>query len=338
MPETSFSQLSFDALCGKLTEPRDTLLLLHRNPDGDAVGSAFALRELLASLGCRAWCVCESEIPERLRFLSAPAQKSVLPAGVPSDFSDVRVISADVASPAQLGALRERFESRTDLMIDHHGTGTPFADGYTDPRAAATGEIVFDLIRRLERQDRTHMTPRMAELLYAAISSDTGCFRYSNVTPDTHRRAAELVATGIDCADINHRLFDSKPLGQLRAEAMGVERLRVSHDGRVALIAVSYAERIAAGLEDHDLETLVDVARSLTGVEVAISLRQPTEEGIFRASVRSSGSFNAADLCSKFGGGGHEKAAGCTVYAPDIESAAAMLTDTIILSGNASFF
>ncbi|HBF15254.1 MAG TPA: hypothetical protein DDW30_06160 [Clostridiales bacterium] len=329
MNERRFSPIPFDALCERLTERQDTLLLLHRNPDGDAVGSAFALRELLTALGSRAWCVCESELPERLRFLSAPAQGSVLPESVPADFSDVRVISADVASPAQLGALRERFEARTDFMIDHHGTGTPFADFYTDPRAAATGEIVFDIIRRLEQQSRAHMTPRMAELLYAAISSDTGCFRYSNVTPDTHRRAAELVAIGIDCADINHRLFDSKPLGQLRAEAMGVEHLRVSHSGRVALIAVSYAERLAAGLEDCDLETLVDVARSLAGVEVAISLRQPTEEGIFRASVRSSGAYNVAALCAKFSGGGHEKAAGCTVYAPDIESAAAMLLGAI---------
>ena len=334
MPERCFSPIAFDALCGMLTEPgqRDTLLLLHRNPDGDAVGSAFALRELLASLGSRAWCICDSEIPKRLRFLSAPAQKSVLPVSIPADFSDVRVVSVDVASPAQLGALRERFEARTDLMIDHHGTGTPFADFYIDPHAAATGEIVFDLIHRLEKENRTRLTPRMAKLLYAAISSDTGCFRYSNVTPDTHRRAAELVATGIDCADINHRLFDSKPLGLLRAEAMGVEHLRVSHGGRVALIAVSHAERIAAGLEDCDLETLVDVARSLEGVEVAISLRQPTEEGIFRASVRSSGSYNVANLCAQFGGGGHEKAAGCTVYAPDIDSAAEMLIGTIDFS------
>ena len=89
---------------------------------------------------------------------------------------------------------------------------------------------------------------------------------------------------------------------------------------------------MAAGLEDHDLETLVDVARSLAGVEVAISLRQPTEEGIFRASVRSSGAFNASALCAGFGGGGHEKAAGCTVYAPDIESAAAMLLGAIDFS------
>ncbi len=332
MSERHFSPVAFDALCEKLTERQDTLLLLHRNPDGDAVGSAFALRELLTSLGSRAWCVCESEIPERLRFLSAPAQESVLLSSVPADFSDVRIISADVASPAQLGALRERFETRTDFMIDHHGTGTPFADFYTDPRAAATGEIVFDVIRRTEREGRTHLTARMAELLYAAISSDTGCFRYSNVTPDTHRRAAELVATGIDCAGINHRLFDSKPLGQLRAEAMGAEHLRVSHNGRVALIAVSHAERVAAGLADQDLETVIDVARSLAGVEVAISLRQPTEDGIFRASLRSSGTYNVAALCAEFGGGGHEKAAGCTICAPDIESAAAMLTNAIRFS------
>lgn len=330
MPERTVSPIAFEELFEALSAPADTILLLHRNPDGDAVGSAFALRELLIALGGRAWCVCEGEIPERLRFLSAPAQDSVLPDSIPGDFTDIRVISVDVASPAQLGALRERFEDATDLMIDHHATGTPFAVRfYTAPHAAATGEIVLDLIRRAQQTGRVSLTKRMAELLYAAISSDTGCFRYSNVTPDTHRRAAELVSAGIDFADINHRLFDSKSLAQLRAEATGVQRLRVSHGGKVAMIAISYAERTAAGLEDSDLETLVDIARSLAGVEVAISLRQPTEAGIFRVSLRSSGTWNVAALCAQFGGGGHEKAAGCTLYAPDIESAASMLLNSI---------
>lgn len=324
-------ELPLERLAARLEQPRDTLILMHRNPDGDAVGSAFALRELLALLGSRAWCICESELPERLRFLAAPAQESVLLSSVPFDTETARVIAADIASPAQLGGLRDRFEGRTDLMLDHHATGTPFAqECFVDGHAAATGELVFDLFRLLG--ERAELTERTAALLYAAISSDTGCFRYSNVTPETHLRAAELLKHGIDHAQIDRLLFDSKPMALLRAEAMGVERLRVLRGGRVAIVAVSYTDRCAAGLADRDLETLIDVARSLAGVEVAVSVRQPTDAAVFRASVRSAGSFNAAALCARFGGGGHEKAAGCTLFAPDIESAVAMLIDAIALS------
>ncbi len=312
--------LTFEALARRLAVPSDTLILMHRNPDGDAVGTAFALRELLGALGSRAWCVCEGELPARLRFLAAPVQESVLLQSVPFDADTARVIAVDVASPAQLGGLRERFEGHTDCMIDNHATGTPFADHYVDGHAAATAEILFDLFRHFEARGTARLTPRAAELLYAAISSDTGCFRYSNVTPDTHRRAAELVACGINCAEINHRLFDSKSMAQLRAEAMGVGKLR-------------FAERQAAGLAESDLETLIDVARSLAGVEVAATVRQPTEAPVFRVSTRSAGAFNVAALCAAFGGGGHEKAAGCTLSAPDLDSAVAILTDAVKFSG-----
>lgn len=326
---TEMKTLTIEALADRLAVPADTLILMHRNPDGDAVGSAFALREFLVDRGCRAWCICEGELPERLRFLANHVQDSVLLSSVPFDTTGARVISVDVASPSQLGGLRERFEAHTDLMIDHHATGTPFADHYINGHAAATGEILFDLFRLSGRQAPARVFNRAAAFLYAAISSDTGCFRYSNVTPDTHRRAAELVACGIDCAEINHRLFDSKSMGQLRAEAMGALRLQVFHGGRMAVIAFGYADRQAAGLSDCDLETLIDVARSLAGVEVAVTVRQPSDADVFRVSTRSAGSYNVAALCARFGGGGHEKAAGCTLTAPDIDSAVAILTDAV---------
>lgn len=325
--------LSLSALCKALAQPADTLLLMHRNPDGDTVGSAFALRELLTALGSRAFCVCESEIPERLRFLSDPIQKSVLLQAVPGSMQVTRVISVDVASPAQLGGLCERFASCTDLTIDHHETGTPFAKrGYIDGHAAATGEIVFDIVRQLLQDTPAIPLERIDPLLYAAISSDTGCFRYSNVTPQTHRRAAALLETGIDSAQINHLLLGSHSWEQLQAEAMGIRSMHTHFDGRVAVIAVSYAQRTALGLEDRHLETLVDVARSLAGVEVAIAIRQPTDAPVFRASLRSTGDYNVAELCAGFGGGGHAKAAGCTIQAQTVEQAEKMLVQAICFS------
>lgn len=333
MADGTVAPIPFPALAEELTHPADTLILMHRNPDGDAIGSAFALCAALQALGSRAYCICESEIPERLRFLSDPMQQQVTVESVPFDITNARVVAVDVASPAQLGGLEKLFAHRTDLMIDHHASGTPFAAKcYVYGSAAAAGEIVFDLIRNWEIDGLIPRTPDMNRLLYAAISSDTGCFRFSNVTAGTHARAAELVYTGIDSAGINHLLFESKSMQQLRAEAMGAGKLRVFHGGRMAVIAVSFAERQAAGLAESDLETLIDVARSLAGVEVAATVRQPTEAPVFRVSTRSAGAFNVAVLCAAFGGGGHEKAAGCTLSAPDIDSAVRILTDAVKFS------
>ena len=314
-------------------QPADTLILMHRNPDGDAIGSAFALREALQAFGSRAYCICESEIPKRLRFLSDPFQQHVTVGSVPFDIANARVIAVDVASPSQLGGLAEPFAHRTDLMIDHHASGTPFAARcYVDGSAAAAGEIVFDLIRNWEAGGLIPRNPDTNRLLYAAISSDTGCFRFSNVTAGTHTRAAELVDSGIDCAAINHLLFESKSMEQLRAEAMGIGKLRVFHGGRVAVIAVSEAERQEAGLAESDLETLIDVARSLAGTEVAVTIRQQSEAPKYRVSLRSSGSYDVAALCAEFGGGGHVKAAGCTIFAPSPEAAVELIVSSIRFS------
>ena len=211
----------------------------------------------------------------------------------------------DVASPSQLGSLATVYAGRVSLMIDHHGTGTPFAPYWIRPDAAATGEVLGGIFRRLSaRGDAPAADPDIAARLYAAVSSDTGCFRYSNVTPETHARAAELVASGIDCAGINRRLFETRTLDQLRAVSAGISNLHLFADGRVAVILFPYALKAALNLRDEHLETLVDVARSLEGVEVAVSIRQPSTEAVFRVSMRSAGSCNVAAICAQFGGGG----------------------------------
>ncbi len=330
MADGTAEKISFDLLADELPKNSDTVILMHRNPDGDAVGTAFALRELLRQFGCRAWCVCEGEIPSRLQFLTSTVQSSVLLSSVPFDWKNAYVIAVDIASPSQLGALRETFENATDLMIDHHSTGIPFAKKcYVDGDAAATAEILFDLVEILIKNGLAVFTPDMKKLIYAGISSDTGCFRYSNVTPQTHLRASKLVGHGIDTADINHKLFDSKSFGQIKAEAFGAERMQIFHGGRVSVIAIDYSERVKLGLEDNQMETLIDIARSLAGVEVAITVRQPNDTGSYRVSTRSAGTYDVAKLCAKFGGGGHEKAAGCTITAESIDEAVKTVVDAI---------
>lgn len=316
-----YQALSFESLLSRLEPSVDTLVLFHRNPDADAVGSAYALKRILEDLGSRAWCVCERELPERLRFLLCGEQNGVSPCTIPADFSVGRIVSVDTASPSQLGELWELYGDRIDLMIDHHGMGEVYADHYIRPDAAATAEILFDVVKTLASDGRIRITASLCTALYAAISADTGGFRFSNVTPDTHLRASELMSSGIDCAHINHLLFDSYSMEQLRARSAGISNLHLFANGAICVVLFPYALKVALGLEDEHLETLVDIARSLAGVKVAISIRQPSTEGVFRVSMRSSSAYDVSALCALFGGGGHKKAAGCTVFASDAEAA-----------------
>ena len=311
-----------DEMIALLEAPADTLIIFHRNPDADAVGSAFALSNVLEQLGSPTRCVCQDEVPDNLQFLMNSTQESVLVDAVLADFEPVRIISVDTASRAQMGTLADLFGESVDVMIDHHEQDDPYgAQCYIRPNAAATGEILFDLIKRLAEEERITVDEAMCIDLYAAISGDTGCFRYSNVTPKTHVRAAELVASGIDCADINRRLFENKSLERLRAQSAAISNMELFADGKIAVVTFPYALKIALGLSDADLDALVDIPRSLSGVEVALCIRQPLPEGKFRVSCRSNGAYDVAALCRKFDGGGHARAAGCTLTALDIGDA-----------------
>ena len=324
------TRISFEEILPLIKEARDTLVLLHRNPDADAVGSAYAMKKILEALGSRAFCVCADEIPDRLRFLLYGEQESLLPDAIPADMAVERVVSVDSASPAQLSSLYPTFEGRIDLMIDHHGSGEAYAKhAYVRSDAAATGEIMFDLVKALTETGKMTASKELLSAIYAAISADTGCFRYSNARASTHLRAAELTESGIDTAEINRLLFDCKSMEQLRAEAAGVSRLELYEDGRVAIITFPYALRESMGLTDAHLGTLIDVARTVAGVQVAICIRQPSPKGHFRISARSASRFNVAALCERFEGGGHVKAAGGTVYASSIEEARDRILEAI---------
>lgn len=301
-----------------LQTPAPTLILYHARPDADAIGSAFALALWLRAVGSPAYCVCADEIPARLRFLTDGLQSSALVGSIPSGFEAARVVSVDTAAPGQLGPLWELYRERIVLMIDHHKSGSAFANCWRDPAAAATGELIFDLIA----QSGANIPRRGAELLYAAISGDTGCFRYSNTTRRTHLCAAALFDSGIDTAEINRRLFDTKPLTLLKAEKTGFEQLRFYLNGRIAVLTFPYALKAQIGAREEDLETLIDVARCVAGVEIAMVVRQPENNDVYRLSMRSATDFDVAAICAHFGGGGHTRAAGATLHAVSVEEAA----------------
>ncbi len=330
MTKTDFRKLSFAEVCSELAKPKNTLILFHVRPDGDAVGSAFALKLLLEAAGGRAWCMCQNEVPQRLSFLSKGIQESALPEAMPTDFEIERIVAVDTASVAQLGDLYEPFRGKIDIKLDHHSKGEHYADYFVMENAAATGEIVFDISREFLKRGVIKALPQKLDFcLYTAISSDTGCFKYSNVTPKTHIRSAELLKSGIDTAGINQLLFDSKSMEVLAAEKAGFDTLKMFHDRKIAVVYFTYDMKCKLGILDEHLETLIDVARSVEGVEVAIAVRQPTEKKVFRISTRSQGSVDVSVVCAEFGGGGHLRASGCTIMADSIEHAADLVVTEV---------
>ncbi len=298
-----------------LLSAHDPILLIHRRPDGDAVGSAVALAYFYLARGERVSIDCADPIPARLAFLTEGLSLS------PIDSCDGRtVISVDVASPSMLDTLADTYITDTtpDLMIDHHAVGTPFAPNYIIPDLSSAGEVLYDLLLS-PPIDPAAEVGAVAEGLYAAISSDTGCFRYANVTPETLRAAAALLEKGIDAAHINHMLFESKSKEQMAAEALALSNMKTAANGKIAYTFFDRASLVAVG-EEH-FETAIDAVRSLAGAVIAMTLKE-TAEGIIRVSLRSTGA-DVASVASLYNGGGHVRAAGCTLYSMTMEEAIA---------------
>lgn len=313
------SPLSVSAFAARLIAAERPLFLMHRRPDGDTVGSAAALMHLCRAMGKEAFGICADPIPERLAFLTER-----LPVSTALPAPPFTPIAVDVASPSQLGSIAE-LPIEVAFMLDHHKVGSPFADHLVVPDAAATGEIVWAVAEELVKKGALSAIPASAKMaMYTALSSDTGCFRYSNATAATLRCAAALLEDGsVDAADVNHRLFEAKSEKQLRAEAFAIENTHTCENGRVAWAIVTDADRRRLGVEEEHLETVIDMVRSRAGVEVALAIREQPN-GTLRASMRSSG-FDVASVAACFGGGGHLRAAGCTVDAPSPSAALALV-------------
>lgn len=322
--------LTFKAACRSLYDlaHRGKLaLLVHARPDGDCIGSGYAAAALLCAVGCRARVVCADPLPKRLHFIAEAAgfDTDITPDNLPEDYlpGNVTAVALDIAAPTQLGCLEGKYD--VALAFDHHARSTPFCDRYLSVEASATGEIVWRIAREWMRMGFIEAIPdAVAPAVYAAISSDTGCFRYSNVTPATHRTAAQLIALIPSHSDIDRLLFETKTPGRLAAEKAALELLSFSANGKIAVCSITLEQIAAHELAGEDLDALIDIARSVAGVEIAFSIRQESEKS-YRVSARSNSNADVSALCACFGGGGHVKAAGCTINAESISQARELL-------------
>ena len=302
---------TFEKVAKLFCEKGDVVLLCHARPDGDTIGSAYALKYALETVGKKVTVECADEIPKRLAFITEllqndNTQKSENSAKKPF------VCAIDVAETHLLGALEEKYASVIDLKIDHHQNGSEYARyNYIDAKAAACGEIIFRLVRRLAEMRGGGFNAAVCTALYAAISSDTGCFRYSNATAGTLRIAAELIDGGADAYDVNRRLYETKSRVELEAKKYMLNNTEFFADGRVALLVITNEFRQKSGADDEEIGGLVSEMREIEGVDLAITIKQDKNDEIkFEISMRSSLNVSASEMCRMFGGGGHERAAG----------------------------
>lgn len=297
-----------DAAVRFFSEQNDIVFMAHVSPDGDTLGSCLALYLMAQQLGKTAQIVCEEPVPAIYRFLPCAAAVTL-----PGDAREAAAaMCVDCADIARTGACAPLYHAaKATFNIDHHGTNNRYADGNFVRHCAATGELVYALLRAL----RLRLTPDIAACLFAAIATDTGNFSYSNTTADTFRITAELLDAGVDLPELNRRLFRTIPYRKTKLLGLAITKIELFCAGRGGIGFLTQEELRACGATGEDAEGIIDSIRDIDSVEIAALLRESTD-GRIRVSLRGKSTVNVNDIAVAFGGGGHRFAAGCTLDMP----------------------
>ena len=296
-------RVSVEETAALLRGADDILLLCHQYPDGDTIGSAYALAMALTSLGKRVRPACSDAIPHKYDYMTEGHEFP--------QFTPQFICAVDVADTKLLGSLAETGKA-ANLCIDHHGTNVEYAENLLlDDTCGAAAMVIYAVIRALG----VAITPRMADCLYTGLATDTGCFKYPNTTPAAHRIAAELIEAGARYAMINESMFDRKSRARMDLERLALAGMQYHFGGRCAVMVITNRMVEEAGALEDDMEGLAPLPRQIEGVWVGVTLRQKADGG-FKASIRTGDKANAADIAGYLGGGGHRGAAGCAVNRP----------------------
>lgn len=284
----------------QLRNADNILILTHVNPDGDTLGSGFALLRALRKMGKRARLINGDKINSKYSFLYE---------GLTEDsFDEEFIVSVDVAERKLLGdKLKERYGDSVNLAIDHHESSRRFAQKtYCEADSASCCEVIYLIIKELGVEiDRD-----IASCIYTGCSTDTGCFRYSNVTPRTHIIASELIQLGAEHSKINTKMFDTKTMNNIMLESMCLQGLEFYANGKIAVITVTQEMFKKSGTDKSSLDAIKPITRQIEGVKVGITVKEE-EYDATGVSIRTDEDVDAAAICAHFGGGGHVRAAGC---------------------------
>ena len=307
----------------ELLERDNICIVMHKSPDGDTIGSSFALMHVLNRLGKRAEIICSDEIPEKMRFISDGKELLEM------QFEPDTVVSVDIASESLFGEKYDYLSKCVDYAIDHHYSNTFYAKKtILSDKTSSAGELLYSLFKSL----KVEIDDYVAEKLYTAISFDSGCFRFSNTSPDTHRAAAELLEHGFDASSINVKLFDSSSLAQLRLESDVLNSVRQFKDNKIAIVTVRYSQIEKLGVDENEIGGLTAITRRIAGTVVGITVREK-RDGEIKISLRSQqeapyAEFDVSKVAAKFGGGGHVRAAGLSMKC-SVEEAEKRILDAV---------
>ncbi|MBP3746622.1 MAG: DHH family phosphoesterase [Ruminococcus sp.] len=280
---------------------KDAVILIHQNPDGDCIGAGFGLKDILTELGVRSRVVCHDEIPSRYDFITS--------VGLGEEFEPQTVIAVDIADNKLMGRYNEVYGERVQLCIDHHISNKDYAEKtLLRGNAAAACEVIYDLAKYMG----VKITEHCAACLYTGIATDSGCFKYDCTTPRSHEIAAEMMRCyNINFARINRYMFDVKSAGRMKLESRITEIMETYLGGKLNIITVTKQIAEDMGIDMDELEGFAPITIQLEKSEVGIFIRERDND--FKCSFRSANDVNVSQICQTLGGGGHAKAAGCSM-------------------------
>lgn len=297
------------------------MLITHISPDGDTLGSAFALYYSLIKMGKRVKIRCSDDLPVRFSYLYREY--------VDNDFEAEYIVAVDVAALQLLGEKMARCGDRVSLCIDHHPSNEMYAKmTFLNHHVAANCELVYEILTILN----VEITPLIANCLYTGIATDSGCFKYSNTTAKTHSIASKLIECGAEHAEINRFLFDTKSKSRMAIEQRVLNAVEYYFHDKVAVVTITKEMIEKSNADESELDGVSSIPRMIEGVEIGITIREK-QEGSYKVSVRTSEGYDASVICARFGGGGHKRAAGCLINA-DEQATKAQIIDylqTIVL-------
>lgn len=286
--------------CSALLKEYDNYLILtHRNPDGDTLGSAFALKRALAVMGKHSMVRCIDDIHTKFSYLWAELDNT--------DIEFDKIIAVDVADKKLLGEEFERlYGDRIWLCIDHHMSNREYAENLLLEDRAAAAVVIYEVICELG----VEITPEIANCIYTGLATDTGCFMFSNTTPTVHRIAAEVMEKGADYTQINRLMFETKTLSYLKLEQMAMASIESHFDGKCAIMTITRKMFEESGSSSSECDGIASLPRKIEGVQVGVTIRE-RHNGSYKVSLRTVEPIDASKICGKLGGGGHNRAAGC---------------------------
>lgn len=293
-----------------LEEAKGIVLITHKNPDSDGVGSQIALFHMLRAMGKQVWIHNHDPVPRICRFLAGSEVATFGEGFNQLDSVDV-VVSLDCADINRLAMTDSFFANKCLINIDHHTSNTQFGNiNLVDSRYCATGAMVYDLMHALKQS----LTKDIASAIYAALLTDTNRFQLSSVTPEVHYLAAELIKAGVHPEKAASAIYASNRLQRLDLLQRSLKTMSLTHDNRVAWLHVTAEMYEKSGGDSEDTEGFIDYARSLVGVEYAVFIRpDDIAKNGWKASFRCKAGNDVSSIATALGGGGHRYAAGCNL-------------------------